>query len=81
MYRGLYRSATGLEFNADINGALNIARKVTRSLGIDFNPNDLARGVLTSPKRLKIWNSIGSLPNATGSLTVLKDSPALQPGE
>ena len=79
--RGLYRSAKSLEFNADLNGALNIARKVTGSLGIDFNPNDLARGVLTSPKRLKIWNSIGSLPNVTGSLTVLKDSPALQPGE
>jgi IS605 OrfB family transposase len=41
-FRGLYRSAIGLEFNADINGALNIARKVTRSLGIDFNPRDLA---------------------------------------
>ncbi len=79
--RGLYRSATGLEFNADLNGALNIARKVTGSLGIDFNPNDLARGVLTSPKRLKIWNSIGSLPNAIGSLIVLKDSPCLQTGE
>ena len=79
--RGLFRSATGLQFNADINGALNIARKVTGSLGINFNPNDLARGVLTSPKRLKIWNSIGSLPNVTGSLTVLKDSPALQPRE
>ncbi|NES73225.1 MAG: transposase, partial [Okeania sp. SIO2D1] len=51
----VYRSVTGLNFNADINGALNIARKVTTSLGIDFNPNDLARGVLTSPKRQRIW--------------------------
>ena len=40
--RGLYRSAIGLTFNADLNGALNIARKVTKSLGIDFNPKDLA---------------------------------------
>jgi IS605 OrfB family transposase len=54
--RGQYKSKTGLIFNADLNGALNIARKVTSSLGIDFNPNDLARGVLTSPKRLRIWD-------------------------
>jgi putative transposase len=54
--RGQYKSKTGLIFNADINGALNIARKVTSSLEINFSPNDLARGVLTSPKRLRIWN-------------------------
>ncbi len=78
--RGLYRSAIGLTFNADLNGALNIARKVTKSLGIDFNPKDLARGVLTSPKRLRIWNVPGIQPNFK-SLEVLKDSPCLQTGE
>ncbi len=32
--RGLYRSATGIEFNADINGAISIARKaIQRGLG------------------------------------------------
>lgn len=78
--RGLYKSATGLEFCADINGALNIGRKVTESLGIDFNPNDLARGVLTSPKRLRLWNLRGTRPSSR-ALEVLKDSPRLQSGE
>ncbi len=32
--RGLYRNATGIEFNADINGAISIARKaIQRGLG------------------------------------------------
>ena len=78
--RGLYKSATGLEFCADINGALNIGRKVTGSLGIDFNPSDLARGVLTSPKRLRLWNLKRTCPSSRAS-KVLKDSPRLQPGE
>ena len=32
--RGLYRSAEGVEFNADINGSINIARKVARLLRV-----------------------------------------------
>jgi len=50
--RGLYRSADGTTINADCNGAWNIARKAEVT-GTQCEP---ARGVLTSPRRLKIWN-------------------------
>ena len=49
--RGLYRSADGTTINADGNGAWNIARKANVT-GMLSKP---ARGVLTSPKRLRIW--------------------------
>lgn len=48
--RGLYRTSTGYEFNADINGALNILRKSnlldTRILQ--------ARGCLARPSRIRV---------------------------
>jgi IS605 OrfB family transposase len=66
--RGLYRSATGIEVNADCNGAWNIARKANVT-GTCSAP---ARGVLTSPKRLRIWD----LPSPSLS-EVLKESPCL----
>lgn len=48
--RGLYRTSTGYEFNADCNGALNILRK--------SNVVDLtvlySRGELDTPKRIRI---------------------------
>lgn len=48
--RGLYRTSTGYEFNADINGALNILRKSnlldTRILQ--------ARGSLARPSRIRV---------------------------
>jgi len=50
--RGLYRSADGTEVNADANGAWNIGRKANVT-GMQCTP---ARGVLTSPKRLRIWD-------------------------
>ncbi len=55
--RGLYASAEGIEFNADINGAIGIARKVAEQYGFQFDPRGFARGVLTMPKRVKLWNS------------------------
>lgn len=55
--RGLYRSAQGIEFNADINGAIGIARKVAGQYEFQFDARSFARGVLTMPKRVKLWNS------------------------
>lgn len=50
--RGTYRSAAGIEINADANGAWNIGRKANVT-GMQSTP---ARGVLTSPRRLRIWD-------------------------
>lgn len=54
--RGLYRSASGIEFNADINGSIGIARKVAKQYEFDFDPRGFARGVLTMPRRLRLWD-------------------------
>ena len=48
--RGLFRSATGTVLNADINGALNIMRKVT---GDDYVRRLLADGLSLSPTKTK----------------------------
>ncbi len=37
--RGLYRSEKGIEFNTDINGSINIARKVARQNEFQFDCN------------------------------------------
>ena len=50
IYRGLYRSANGRIINADVNGALNILRKSNR----DFDFEELCKGLLDSPKRIRI---------------------------
>ncbi len=50
--RGLFRSATGKLINADVNGALNIIRKVFPN-AFKMNPNGIA-GTLTFPLRLSI---------------------------
>lgn len=54
--RGLYRSKAGIEFNADINGAINIARKVAKQYEFQFDLRGFARGVLTMPRRLRLWD-------------------------
>ncbi len=50
--RGLYRASDGFTINADCNGAYNIGRKA-QVTGMQCRP---ARGQLTSPKRLFIWD-------------------------
>lgn len=65
--RGLYRSADGTEVNADANGSWNIGRKANVT-GMQSTP---ARGVLTSPKRLRLWDlphvdPIGSAETPSG---------------
>ena len=53
--RGLCRSAEGIEFNADVNGAIGIARKVAEQYEFNFDARSFVRGVLTMPKRVRFW--------------------------
>ena len=50
--RGLFKSSTGLIINADVNGACNIARKVSG----DYSAmsSDHIKGVLANPLRIQI---------------------------
>ena len=50
IHRGLYRTSTGFEFNADVNGALNILRKsnVVSLMGL------YSRGGLATPLRIRM---------------------------
>lgn len=52
--RGLFRTETFGYINADCNGAANILRKVKGKLGLDLS--GLTRGVLTAPKRIRLWS-------------------------
>ena len=51
--RGLYRTAQNWYINADCNGAANILRKVSMTLGLDLN--GVSRGALTRPTRISFW--------------------------
>ena len=51
--RGLYRAKDGTLLNADVNGALNIARK-SKQNGIIPRCARLCRGVVDTPKRIRI---------------------------
>ena len=48
--RGLYKSKDGKLLNADVNGALNILRKSKQN----FNFEKLCRGLVNSPRRIRI---------------------------
>lgn len=51
--RGLYRTGVNHTINADCNGAANILRKVSMTLGIDLSR--VCRGALTRPTRIQFW--------------------------
>jgi putative transposase len=51
--RGLYRTAQNWYINADCNGAANILRKVSITLGLDLS--GVSRGALTRPTRISFW--------------------------
>lgn len=51
--RGLYRTAQNWYINADSNGAANILRKVSITLGLDLS--GVSRGALTRPTRIHFW--------------------------
>ena len=50
VHRGLYKSFSGTIINADLNGAANILRKSKQ----DFNFEELCRGLLASPQRIRL---------------------------
>lgn len=50
MRRGLFKSLDGLEINADVNGSLNILRKVIEDGFIDL----LDIGCVLQPKLIKV---------------------------
>ena len=50
IYRGLYRSKDGRILNADVNGAANILRKSKQN----FKYEELCRGVLATPLRIRL---------------------------
>ena len=50
VHRGLYKSSDGTVINADINGAANILRKSKQN----FNFEELCRGLLASPQRIRL---------------------------
>ncbi|WP_293130783.1 transposase [Microcoleus sp. bin38.metabat.b11b12b14.051] len=54
--RGLYRTAQNWYINADCNGAANILRKVSMTLGLDLSR--VSRGALTRPTRSHIWVTV-----------------------
>lgn len=53
--RGLYRTALNWYVNADSNGAANIIRKVSVTLGLDLS--GASRAALTQPQRIKLWSA------------------------
>ncbi len=53
--RGLYRAADGSIVNADLNGAANIAKKVSGNLGLDLGL--LRRRCLTTVARVRLWQT------------------------
>ena len=82
--RGLYRTANNWYINADCNGAGNIGRKVSRTLGLDLSR--LSRGVLTRPQRYRLWSVNGNVERIgfSHSEDIRLESPSgamLQQGE
>jgi len=71
--RGTYRSASSVEVNADCNAGWNIGRKA-KVTGMQCTP---ARGVLTSPRRLRIWDLPGASILAQKCCNPSGDSPSL----
>nr|WP_287131220.1 IS200/IS605 family accessory protein TnpB-related protein [Candidatus Cyanaurora vandensis] len=51
--RGQYLTKEGLRLNSDANGAGNILRKVSTTLGLRLE--GVARGALTTPSRVRLW--------------------------
>lgn len=50
VHRGLYKTKEGIIVNADLNGAANIMRKSIQNL----NKEELGRGLLASPLRIRV---------------------------
>ena len=74
--RGLYRTANNWYINADCNGAANIGRKVSRTLGLALDR--LSRGALTRPQRYHLWSVNGKVERREfiPSRNILLESPS-----
>jgi IS605 OrfB family transposase len=53
--RGLFQSKDGFLLNADVNGAINIARK-SKVTAIQFNTVEQIKGILAYPERIRVAN-------------------------
>jgi putative transposase len=51
--RGLYRTQNNQYINADCNGAANVLRKVSTTLGLCLD--GVSRGALLTPLRIRLW--------------------------
>jgi putative transposase len=51
--RGLFKSKDGILINSDVNGAINIARKL-KVTAIQFNTVEQIKGIMVFPKRIRI---------------------------
>ena len=69
--RGWYISKLGSSVHGDINGAINIARKVAKQYEFQFDPRGFSRGVLTMPRRLRLWDKSCGLCSAINESRVL----------
>lgn len=80
--RGLFRTALNWYINADCNnGAANILRKVSMTLGLDLS--GVSRGALTRPQRIKLWSANGKVKGHGFSLSrnIRLESPRIHAGE
>lgn len=67
--RGLYRTAQNWYINADCNGAANILRKVSMTLGLDLR--GVSRGALTRPTRICFWVTAKCARRGTASASLV----------
>ena len=72
--RGLYRTANNQYLNCDCNGAANIIRKVSTTLGICLK--GVSSGALKTPLRVKIWTAQESPSLTNRSRSVSKRETA-----
>jgi putative transposase len=67
--RRLYRTAQNWYINADCNGAANILRKVSMTLGLDLR--GVSRGALTRPTRISFWVTAKKTRRGTASASLV----------
>lgn len=73
--RGLYKSITGTLLNADVNGAINILRKVA---GDSVVKQIAGRGLVNRPRRIRLsWEQESKLLSNQTATTAVVASPAL----
>jgi IS605 OrfB family transposase len=66
--RGLFKTAKNWLVSADAQAAANILKKVATTLGLDLVR--VGRGTLTTPARIKLWNTHHQFTSETKSIPV-----------